>query len=400
MKKCALFLASALVMAVSAAAAQQTDKITVAQLSQLLENAHGERDSQLARRLSKLDLTERPASATLTLWSAEIGGKQAGVALAELADTSVFLAPPSSQMLNFPQPGQTELLRIIQHAVGFVKQTTPRLPDFYATRTTTHFEQAPVRALDWPSFCKNAKHPALGSGCFTIGAENSRPSQAGTGPLRDTGETSEIVTYVNGQEVASSQQAQAISPLKFLGLVTTGEFGSILSVVLGDAQRGNIAWGWWERGASGRLAVIRYRVASKDSHYVVGYPSETGEQDLQPAYHGEIAIDPGTGAIWRIAVTGDLEPAHQDFSTAVMVEYGPVTLGATAYMCPVRSVALSKMPVFARRAGKVVKLPVIQTRLNDVRFSEYHLFRGDMKILTDAVPNSPVPAEIVSSPKP
>jgi hypothetical protein len=388
MNRYAFFLAWALVTASSAAAAQQTDKITVDQLSHLLESAHGEKDSRFARRHSMLELTERPAPATLTHWNAEIGGKQARMALTELADTSVFLDPPSSQMLNLPQASPPKLRRIIQHAIAFVQQTSPRLPDFYATRTTTHFEQAPVRALDWPSFCENAKHAALGSGCFTMGAGKSQPSRAGIGPLRETGEISEIVTYVNGQEVASNEQARAISPLKFLGLVTTGEFGSILSVVLSDAQRGNISWGWWERGASGPLAVLRYRVASKDSHYVVGYPSETGQQNLQPAYHGEIAIDPATGAIWRIAVIGDLESSQQDFSTAVMVEYGPVTFGATAYMCPVRSVAFSKMPVFARRAGKEVKLPKRQTRLNDIRFSEYHLFRGDMKILTEAVPAS------------
>jgi hypothetical protein len=63
-----------------------------------------------------------------------------------------------------------------------------------------------------------------------------------------------------------------------------------------------------------------------------------------------------------------------------MVEYAPVEIGAQTYICPVRGVALSKIPVV--RAGGDAKHPApVETRLNDVSFTHYHLFRAETKIL-------------------
>jgi hypothetical protein len=279
---------------------------------------------------------------------------------------------------------------MVRRANDYVKDSLLRLPDFYALRTTTHFEDAPVRAMDWPNFCKAArKKLVLGSGCEAFGGGNLHPSEIGIGVLHVTGETSETVTYRDGAEEVDELSSHALSPLKFLGLVTTGEFGPILTAVLGDAVQGKISWGYWELGARGPLAVFRYLVPGDQSHYELDYPSLTGSEKVQSAYHGEVSIDPANGTVWRITIISDFDAPHRNVTTAIMVEYGPVIIGGLPYMCPLRSLAYSRVPVFTRRERKDIELPATQTRLNEVRFTGYHHFRGDLKILPDEVKNSP-----------
>lgn len=384
-------------MATSVSEAQQPSRITVAQLSHLLESSHGKKDSWLTRQLSTLVLTERPPSAAVARWQAELPGGKTRLALTRLVDASDFFDPPSSEMPGLPQPDPQKLKQIVLQSNEYVKDTVPRLPDFYALRTTTYFLETPAGAPDWPNFCKSPKMPALGSGCVTMGASrlNSRPTESGT--QRVTGESTETVTYHNGYETLSDQVSNPLSPLEFLGLVTNGEFGPILSVVIEDALHGKILWGYWEQGAKGPLAVIRYSVPKASSHYEVDFPFPLSQEKLHPAYHGEIAIDPATGSISRISVIDDLQPDYHGLATAVMLEYGPVTIGGKSCNCPIRGVAYSKVPLFARRGGTNVKLPFTRTRLNDIRFSGYHLFRGDVRVLTHAASN-PQPDEASSTP--
>ena len=73
-------------------------------------------------------------------------------------------------------------------------------------------------------------------------------------------------------------------------------------------------------------------------------------KEVYPGYHGEIAIDPATGAILRISLMSELPPPYQAMQTAILVEYAPVTIGEQSYICPVRSVAFLKIPV-AHAAG-------------------------------------------------
>ena len=167
------------------------------------------------------------------------------------------------------------------------------------------------------------------------------------------------------------------------GLVTSGEFGPILGVVLGDALHGEITWGYWEQVSSGLLAVFRYTVPKAASHYVVGSSTSGGLDITNPSYHGEIAIDPVTGAIHRLTMVSDILIPSQSVKAAIMVLYNPVLIGGTSYTCPVKGVAISKVPVFPGQLAPPGSLPLRQTILNDVNFTQYHIFRGQVRILPE-----------------
>ena len=67
--------------------------------------------------------------------------------------------------------------------------------------------------------------------------------------------------------------------------------------------------------------------------------------------------------------------------TSMMVRYSSVVIGGKPYICPVKGVALSRLPLFFSASKKHSRQPVFVTRLNDTTFTGYHLFRTEMKIL-------------------
>jgi len=61
----------------------------------------------------------------------------------------------------------------------------------------------------------------------------------------------------------------------------------------------------------------------------------------------------------------------------ILVEYGPVMIGANSYICPVRAVAMSKVPIM----NDLGSLAGTKTELNDVLFTQYHVFRAESRIV-------------------
>jgi hypothetical protein len=196
-----------------------------------------------------------------------------------------------------------------------------------------------------------------------------------------------LVTYRDVHEIADSEPERGKKPQSPLfGFTTSGEFGPILSVVLGDAISGEMFWDHWEQGKDTPLAVFRYAVPRQKSHYtLVGLD---GKPHL-PAYHGQIAVDPKDGTIRRITLVSEPDPAAS-FESAILVEYGPVVIGNAPYICPIRGVAVSRFPESTTTLSPThelawskpaeIKIPP-QTFLNDISFTDYHVFRAEMRVL-------------------
>ena len=323
-------------------------RITVAELEQTLassEAAHHE-DATVARQLSAMELTERLISARLERLKAGLPGVKSQTALLALADSSVFLDPPAAESLAKPEPDQAALYRMLVSVANYVNTTLQHLPNFIATREITSFENQPPQ--------------------FT---------------LRSTS----VVTYRNGQEVVEKADAKSKNQPPTPGLVTHGVFGPILGTVLKDALTGSIRWGRWETGANGAAAVILYAVPLEKSHYSVWPPRPAtpsrgslsmGDETAQPAaYHGEIAFDPVSGTILRIAIVADMLPWDYVVQSDIAVEYGAVEIGGKSYICPVRSISRMVEYASANHNG----LP--QRLLNDVVYQQYRRFGSESRIL-------------------
>ena len=347
--------------------------ITVAELEKLVGEDKRKRDGSLAKELYELRLTERLSTPRLTALQAALPGSKSRAALVALGDASAFLALPAAETPATPAPDLSEQRRIVSLAVEYLRKTIPRLPNFFATRTTHRYDDT----REDPS--------------------NSRVTLPSSDPVHWAGDTVATVIYRDHKEVADSGGASETSPKRMnRGLETRGTFGPILSTVMIDAAHGEMAFSHWETGAAGLQAVFRFSVPQEQSHYDVAYQSPPGRESIYDlnrptAYHGEIAIDASTGTIFRLALVADIDPGLSVTRADIMVEYGPVEIGSKTYTCPVRSVSFSEgRTVMVVRTligmGDALGPPI--TRLNDVSFADYHIFRTEMRILTGDEPGS------------
>ena len=352
--------------------------VTVAQVEQLLTAAHHQRDTKVAKQLAGLEMTERVTSLRLSRWQADFPGTKTREALLALADASAFLDLPAADIPSIAMPDDAMRKQILSRTIEYVRTTIHQLPNLSATRSTTHFDDSPVMVTENGGVFDMASGPGQYGPRIPITLTKSGPRL-----LHGVSMAAILVTYLNGLEVKDAASGKRRGPrYQEMGLTTSGEFGPVLSIAAGDAVRGKVFWGHWEQGASGPLAVLRYSVPQEISHYAVSFGVVGKDSKPQfPAYQGEIAVDPTNGTILRLTMESELNPPHQTFKSSIVVEYGPVTIGNRDYICPIKSEALSKLTNSSTDAQRAVTETGYLTFLNDVSFSQYHVFRADARIL-------------------
>ena len=237
---------------------------TVAQLEQALDSATAahKSDTQVARQIGSIELSERLTEATLSRMSEHLNaGSQSLLALQLLADQSAFLDPPASELLPDPAPDDATQQRMLAAARSYVTQTLPSLPNFLATRTINRYDDS-AQAL------KNGSWPVR-SGLHLVDTSSRETS------VRDSRDTQSPTTG------SALWQAQ-------VGLISGGEFGSTLGMVVADAAKGSISWSHWEMTDSGRAAVFRYSVPKSASHYeVIGSVQRQAALDTPDSLKGQ-----------------------------------------------------------------------------------------------------------------
>ncbi len=371
-------LAFLILLRAAVATASAQTPVSVSQIEQLLSTLHGQQDTKIARQVSSLEPTERIRSARLAHWLMDFPGDLTHQALTALADASAFLALPAADLPPTPPPDLATQRQIVSRMVDYVSKTVPKLPNFSAQRTTTYFEVAT------PDQLRNQEQ-------FQIFQLNySKPSNHSLGPrdpsapkgaqLYFGGTWNTIVTYRDEHEVEEAPVGngkRTRAPLS--GLTTSGEFGPILAVVNQDAIYGKIIWSHWEQGIGIPLAVFHYEVPKERSHYAV--TASEGDDPEFPAYQGEIAADPASGAIFRISVQASQLHSRAMTEAAVLVEYAPVLIGGSTYICPVRGVASSQEPISGAIGTSNGPSVQLLTFVNDVSFTQYHLFRSESRVL-------------------
>jgi VWFA-related protein len=364
MKRTFAFLLTILGIAIPALGAK---RVTVAECQQALAELHAKPDADAAWQIANLQLTERMSAAALAHAQGDLPGEKSKQALQALADEAAFLNPPAAELPADSAPDFAEQRRMMGLVVAYVKNTIPQLPNFFATRDTVRYEDTPL--LQTP--------------------DSLEPYQ----PLHVIDRAEATVLYQDGREIVDPG-AQKNEPAT-VGLTTWGVFGPILGTVLVDAAQSKLAWSHWEQGSRGRVGVFSYAVPKEKSHYEVNFCCVANESATVVAnvhrfrqlvgYHGEMTIDPATGAITRLVVQADLKTTDPVVRASVLVEYGPVEIGGKTYICPVRSVSdtlAQTVQVDERYKFPLAnQLQPLKISLNDVAYAQYHMFRSEAHIV-------------------
>lgn len=364
-------------------------QVTVAEFEQAIKEIAGKPDTDAAWQIANLRLTERLSAADLGSLGNTLPGDLSKQALRSVADESDFLDPPAAELPAKPAPDFAEQRRIMGLVVQYVRGVIPQLPNLLATRDTTRFRDTPA------------------------GYQDQGKTVTRYEPLHLTGRSSVTVSYRDGEEVEENQTGDQAKPAPLeTGLNTRGEFGPILATVLLDAAQNKLEWSHWEQAGGQMRAVFAYSVPREKSHYEVNYcciaNSEGTRTNLYrqtASYHGEMTIDPATGAILRLTAEANLKAGEPVASASLLVEYGPVEIGGKTYTCPTRALALSRAEsettdkdvlvstapmgsggLFSGSARSVVHSTSAtqgpeQTLLNDIAFDQYHVFRSEARIV-------------------
>ncbi len=353
-------------------------RVTVAQLEQALAtiSAAHRPDAEIARQIAGMKLSERITEATLARLNAHLDtGSQAALALQLLADQSAFLDPPPSELSATSAPNDATQQRMLEAARNYVARTLPRLPNFLAARSIHRYDDSPqeLKKGAWP---------------VRLGLH-----------LVDTSIREISVRDERGSLPSAVWQEQS-------GLISQGEFGSTLGMILADTAKGKVTWGHWERIAGDPAAVFHYSVPKSASSYeVIGYQQPTAEEYAnlkggqgvapigtqlsshssnikptitKPGYQGSLWLDPATGTILRITIEADAKGGAPFQRASILVEYGPVQISDSRFICPVKSVAL-----YEATAPAQANLSDAPTEwLNIILFTRYHRFGSTIKILT------------------
>ena len=342
------------------------ERVPVDRLEEVLDAARGKSDSDFAEELSGMGLTERLSGSKLAAWKARMPGAKSSAAFVALADASTFLDPPAERVLPTPAPDLAAQRLTIAKTVDYLSKSIPRLPNFYAIRRTARYRETEQKD------------------------EQIWKTAMGDQRVHSEAISTATVLYRNGFDVVDAEAVKGKKPKKERSMDTKGTFGPILTTVILDVAHGDLRWSRWEQGAGGVRAVFRYAVPKEQSHYELSYCCLTeGDGNrmfkLKPGYHGELVIDPESGAILRLTVEADLEPRLPLMRSNIMVQYGPETIGGSTYICPERSVSLwrGRRNVQVNEWGESFRVfGPFETMLDDVSFGDYHMFRGEAHILT------------------
>jgi VWFA-related protein len=384
---CAMrWMALSLVLVWAMSPAWGAKRVTVAQLEQILtaDAAAHKPDIETAKQIGGIELSERLTDGELSrLRQPFASDSRTATALLLLADRAAFLDPPSTELPTAPAPDNTAQITMLEAARLYVSQTLPRLPNFLATRVIDLYDDRPqaLKKGDWPT---RAGLHLIGSSTGEISVRNERENQPAT-------------------------QGSAVWRAN-IGLVSGGEFGNTLGMILTDATQGKMTWSQWELYRAARVAVFKYQVPASASHYEVlstlkqeetieGIATPEGGRGIRgigtrpnvsasnvtilhtkPGYQGAIWLNPADGTILRITVDADLTKGAPFRRAAILVEYGPVEIGGSTFICPIRSIALS----MALTGSETITGSAPGVWLNETHFINYHRFGSSTRILTES----------------
>jgi hypothetical protein len=193
-----------------------------------------------------------------------------------------------------------------------------------------------------------------------------------TGPAIKVDRLTIQLSYFGQKEkykLVSMNGSPTAQPLESLdGLITGGEFGSLLLGVFDPSSSADFQWKASSNVRKRRAAVYTFRISRAKSHYILGHRAETGNMvEAAAGYHGEIALDSETAKVLRLTASADDIPKDSGIlQSSIEVDYDSINVAGRTYLLPSHSDA--RMEKSYRQIANVVT------------FADYKKFEADSTI--------------------
>lgn len=217
----------------------------------------------------------------------------------------LLAAQAPSEPISEAEPERAEQERILGLMRRFAKGYVTNLPNFLCEQETRQYE-AGKKSKKW------------------------HEGDALTSKLSfHDGQEQRSLERVNGKPVQPGTKRWRTP------LVTEGEFGILLSRVLGPESEASFTWSHWETLRGKLLAVFDYIVSKEHSTLTLRL------SDLAKAvvpYYGSVYGDSVTGAVWRITdAASEIPLVLQTREISTTIDYSEVSIGEKTYLLPLQA---------------------------------------------------------------
>jgi hypothetical protein len=356
----------ALILLIAVAPAWCAKKITVQQLEQMLRSLQQERksDADVAAALKQVELSQELTRPAMNSLVGSAPGLQSTEQIYVLEAQSADLLPPESDLPATPAPDEAGKKAILERAAAYVTNVYEQLPELTATKTTLRFQDN-VEAVSASSGIQGSGRDALTAGFSNPAAYVHYISSTET-------------QVISEQGAAKMPLAKDKTPWGANTMIALQEPEPSLGQVFREAHgAGTLQWLRWELLNGRQMAVYSFTVPRKESHLDVNvccFPNvnQAGVATFYTAatanalsggtstggaggvtgtfqtktdwhnykstvpYHGEIFIDPESGAVLRMITQAEFKPSEVVHQIDTRVDYGVIRAGARTMIAPVK----------------------------------------------------------------
>ena len=143
-------------------------------------------------------------------------------------------------------------------------------------------------------------------------------------------------------ELVNGKQLHEVRKRWRTPLVTEGEFGVLLSRVLGPDSEAVFTWNRWDSLRGRRVAVFDYSVDK--AHSTLSLRLSDLAKAIIP-YHGSVYADPAAGAVLRITDTAtDIPRSLRTEQISTEIDFDEVAIGGATYLLPTEAVVSVLLP--------------------------------------------------------
>ncbi len=340
--------------------------ITVGQLEDMLRTMQQDKksDSEIAEALKQVQLSEELTVSAMNGLIEYVPGRLTTEQIYVLEARSADLAPPATDLPTTAAPDTAAQKAMLEKAQAYVDGVYKKLPDLTATKTTIRFQDN-VEAVAASSGVKGSVTDVVTNSGFVNPASFIHYINSSEGPIVIDGGVEKLPT------------AKDKTPWGANRMIAVQEPDPSLSTVFHQAQSaGTLQWLRWEMVNGKQVGVFSFSVPKKGAQLAINvccFPDVTqaGVARFYTAtssaimggsgggggvvgnmqtntdwhnfrttapFHGRLFIEPKSGIVVRMIVEPELKPSDVVHQLDTRVDYGPVQVGASTLIVPVKTV--------------------------------------------------------------